>query len=35
MREPGWYQPVRRGLESKIADKLAFLRQLDADAGKT
>ncbi|MPQ56559.1 replication-associated recombination protein A [Duganella sp. FT27W] len=35
MREPGWYQPVPRGLESKIADKLAFLRQLDADAGKT
>ncbi|OEZ92553.1 replication-associated recombination protein A [Duganella phyllosphaerae] len=35
MREPGWYQPVPRGLESKIAEKLAFLRQLDADAGKT
>jgi len=35
MREPGWYQPVPRGLETKIADKLAFLRQLDADAGKT
>ncbi|MBB3118489.1 replication-associated recombination protein A [Pseudoduganella violacea] len=34
MREPGWYQPVPRGLESKIADKLAFLRSLDADAGK-
>ncbi|NYE60950.1 putative ATPase [Duganella sp. 1224] len=34
MRAPGWYQPVPRGLESKIADKLAFLRQLDADAGK-
>ncbi|WP_332854219.1 replication-associated recombination protein A [Duganella sp. S19_KUP01_CR8] len=34
MREPGWYQPVPRGLESKIADKMAFLRQLDMDAGK-
>jgi putative ATPase len=34
MREPGWYQPVPRGLESKIADKLAFLRKLDDDAGK-
>ncbi|MEQ6289477.1 replication-associated recombination protein A [Vogesella sp. GCM10023246] len=34
MAEPGWYQPVPRGLESKIADKLAFLRQLDEDAGK-
>ena len=34
MREPGWYQPVPRGLESKIAEKLAFLRKLDADAGK-
>lgn len=34
MREPGWYQPVPRGLESKIADKMAFLRQLDDDAGK-
>jgi putative ATPase len=35
MREPGWYQPVPRGLESKITDKLAFLRQLDEDAGKS
>lgn len=32
MAEPGWYQPVPRGLESKIADKLAFLRGLDAEA---
>ena len=30
--EPNWYQPVPRGLESRIADKLAFLRQLDAEA---
>jgi putative ATPase len=35
MREPGWYQPVPRGLESKIADKMAFLRKLDDDAGKS
>ncbi|TFW15509.1 replication-associated recombination protein A [Duganella callida] len=35
MREPGWYQPVPRGLETKIADKLAFLRKLDEDAGKS
>jgi putative ATPase len=34
MGEPGWYQPVPRGLEAKIADKLAWLRQLDRDAGK-
>jgi putative ATPase len=34
MAEPGWYQPVPRGLESKIADKLAFLRSLDEDARK-
>jgi len=32
MPEPGWYAPVPRGLEAKIADKLAFLRQLDDDA---
>ncbi|MES3040982.1 MAG: replication-associated recombination protein A [Pseudomonadota bacterium] len=34
MAEPRWYQPVPRGLEIKIADKLAFLRQLDEAAGK-
>jgi putative ATPase len=32
MAEPGWYQPVPRGLESKIADKLAYLRKLDDEA---
>lgn len=31
MPEPGWYRPVPRGLEAKIADKLAHLRQLDED----
>lgn len=32
MAEPGWYQPVPRGLEIKIRDKLAHLRQRDAEA---
>lgn len=31
MVEPHWYQPVDRGLETKIAEKMAFLRQLDAN----
>ena len=35
MPEPDWYQPVSRGLESKIADKLAHLRKLDQDTRKT
>ena len=34
MAEPGWYQPVPRGLEAKVADKLAFLRRLDEEAGE-
>jgi putative ATPase len=34
MPEPGWYRPVPRGLEIKIADKLAFLRKLDDEARK-
>lgn len=29
LKKQNWYQPVNRGLESKIADKLKFLRQLD------
>jgi putative ATPase len=29
---PGWYKPVPRGLEAKIAEKLAFLRSLDDEA---
>lgn len=29
MKNPGWYQPVDRGLELKIAKKLAFLKHLD------
>lgn len=32
MPEPGWYQPVPRGVETKIAEKLAWLRSLDDDA---
>jgi putative ATPase len=32
MQEPAWYQPVSRGLETKIGEKLAFLRQLDDEA---
>lgn len=32
--DPRWYQPVPRGLESKIADKLTFLRSQDAAARK-
>ncbi|MCB6185234.1 replication-associated recombination protein A [Leeia sp. TBRC 13508] len=34
MREPHWYQPVPRGLEIKIKEKLAYLQQLDAQARK-
>jgi len=32
MAEPGWYQPVPRGLEIKLAEKLNQLRQWDAEA---
>ncbi|WDZ97839.1 replication-associated recombination protein A [Herbaspirillum sp. WKF16] len=34
MREPNWYQPAPRGLEAKIGDKLAHLRELDREARK-
>ncbi|MEG1456942.1 MAG: recombination factor protein RarA, partial [Comamonas sp.] len=34
LAEPGWYRPVPRGLESKIAEKLTLLRQWDEEAGK-
>ncbi|MGH6648108.1 replication-associated recombination protein A [Aquabacterium sp.] len=33
MPEPRWYQPVPRGLEAKIAEKMGFLRKLDEEAG--
>jgi len=29
---PGWYKPVARGLELKIAEKLRRLRELDEQA---
>jgi putative ATPase len=35
MSEPGWYRPAPRGLEGKIAEKLAWLRELDRKARKT
>ena len=34
MPEPHYYQPVDRGLEIKIKEKLAYLRELDKKAGK-
>ncbi|HWV17032.1 MAG TPA: replication-associated recombination protein A [Rhodocyclaceae bacterium] len=34
MAKPNWYQPVPRGLEIKIAEKLAHLRELDRQAKK-
>ena len=33
MPEPGWYRPVARGLEARIAEKLERLRQLDRASG--
>ena len=32
--EPGWYSPTPRGMEGKIAEKLAHLRELDERAKK-
>ena len=32
MREPGWYKPVSRGLETRIAEKLQHLAELDRAA---
>ena len=32
MAAPGWYQPVERGLEIKLREKLAWLRALDLQA---
>ncbi len=34
MQDPGWYEPVSRGLEIKIAEKLQLLKKWDAEAGK-
>jgi putative ATPase len=32
MAAPGWYRPVARGLEARIAERLGQLRQLDESA---
>ena len=34
MAEPHWYTPVDRGLESQIAEKMAFLRKLDSESNQ-
>ncbi len=34
MADPGYYQPVPRGLEIRIAEKLAHLRELDKNSRK-
>ena len=34
MKEPHWYEPVERGLELQIKEKLAFLRKLDEEHKK-
>ncbi len=34
MKDPNWYQPVPRGLEIKIGEKLALLKKWDSEAGK-
>lgn len=34
MAEPHWYQPVERGLETQIAERMAFLRSLDEASKK-
>ncbi len=34
MQEPAWYQPVPRGMEIRIGEKLTLLKQLDEDARK-
>jgi putative ATPase len=34
MPDPSWYEPVERGLESQIKEKMAFLRKLDEESKK-
>jgi putative ATPase len=34
MTEPHWYEPVPRGLETQISEKMVFLRNLDQEAKK-
>ena len=33
IKNPGWYRPTERGLEAKIREKLAHLRELDGKSG--
>ena len=35
MQPPGWYQPVDRGLEIRIREKLEHLRMLDRAASQS
>jgi len=35
MPEMNWYRPVPRGLEARISEKLAYLRELDRKANKS
>jgi putative ATPase len=32
--EPHWYQPVPRGLEARIAEKMDYLKRLDDQANQ-
>jgi putative ATPase len=34
MKDPHWYEPVERGLEGQIKEKMAFLRKLDEESKK-
>jgi putative ATPase len=34
MAQPHWYEPVQRGLETQISEKMTFLRNLDQEAKK-
>ncbi len=34
MKDPHWYEPVERGLETQIKEKMAFLRKLDVESKK-
>lgn len=34
MAQPQWYEPVQRGLETQISEKMTFLRNLDQEAKK-
>jgi putative ATPase len=34
MAQPHWYEPVQRGLETQISERMTFLRNLDQEAKK-